>query len=78
MSASSVNVEVDAKPQADMAAVLTDIRSQYETIADKNRRDMESWYQTKVRHAPGLPVRLTLHRNVRSKVSALLASSSTT
>lgn len=47
VSASSVNVEVDAKPQADMAAVLTDIRSQYETIADKNRRDMESWYQAK-------------------------------
>lgn len=54
VSASSVNVEVDAKPQADMAAVMTDIRAQYETIAEKNRRDMESWYKAKVMHALGL------------------------
>lgn len=54
VSASSVNVEVDAKPQADMAAVMTDIRAQYETITEKNRRDMESWYKAKVTHTLGL------------------------
>lgn len=49
VSASSVNVEVDAKPQADMAAIMAEIRSQYEGIADKNRREMENWYKVKVR-----------------------------
>lgn len=49
VSASSVNVEVDAKPQADMSAVMAEIRSQYEGIADKNRREMENWYKVKVR-----------------------------
>lgn len=51
VSASSVNVEVDAKPQADMAALMKDVRAQYETITEKNRRDMESWYKAKVMHA---------------------------
>lgn len=50
MSASSVNVEVDAKPQADMSSVMADIRAQYEGIAEKNRREMESWYKAKVTH----------------------------
>lgn len=45
VSASSVNVEVDAKPQEDMARIMQEIRSQYEGIADKNRREMEAWYQ---------------------------------
>lgn len=48
VSTSSVNVEMDAKPQADMAGILADIRAQYETIAEKNRRDMENWYKGKV------------------------------
>ncbi|CAG06155.1 unnamed protein product [Tetraodon nigroviridis] len=47
VSASSVNVEVDAKPQADMASVMADMRDQYESITEKNRRDMESWYKAK-------------------------------
>lgn len=53
VSASSVNVEVEAKPQQDMAAAMADIRTQYEAIAEKNRRDMESWYKAKVMHALG-------------------------
>lgn len=51
MSSSSVNVEVDAAPQQDLAHILQEIRSQYEGIADKNRRDMEAWYKVKVRAA---------------------------
>ncbi|TNM85558.1 hypothetical protein fugu_007829 [Takifugu bimaculatus] len=47
VSSSCVNVEVDAKPQADMSAVMADIRAQYEAITEKNRRDMESWYKGK-------------------------------
>lgn len=50
VSTSSVNVEVDAKPQADMAAIMADIRAQYEAITEKNRRDMENWYKGKVMH----------------------------
>lgn len=50
LSSSSVNVEVDAVPQQDLSQVLSEIRSQYEGIADKNRREMEAWYKVKVRH----------------------------
>ncbi|TWW70486.1 keratin, type I cytoskeletal 13-like [Takifugu flavidus] len=42
-----VNVEVDATPQQDLQKVLDDIREHYETVAAKNRRDLENWYQAK-------------------------------
>lgn len=48
VTASSVNVEVDAKPQADIAAIMEQIRSQYEGIVEKNRKEMEAWYKGKV------------------------------
>ncbi|XP_008298721.1 keratin, type I cytoskeletal 17-like [Stegastes partitus] len=47
VNASSVNVEVDAKPQEDLNKTLEEIRTQYERIADKNRREMEDWYKMK-------------------------------
>ncbi|MEQ2210464.1 hypothetical protein XENOCAPTIV_013865 [Xenoophorus captivus] len=47
MSTSSVNVEVDAKPQEDLSKVMEEIRSQYEGIVEKNRREMETWYKIK-------------------------------
>lgn len=43
-----VNVEVDASPQQDLIKVMEEIRDHYETVAAKNRRDLESWYQNKV------------------------------
>lgn len=49
VTGNSVNVEVDAKPQDDMAKTLEEIRTQYEGIAEKNRREMEAWYKVKVR-----------------------------
>lgn len=49
VTANSVNVEVEATPQADMNATLEQIRSQYEDIANKNRKEMEAWYKGKVR-----------------------------
>lgn len=47
VTANSVNVEVETKPQADIATVMDQIRSQYEGIAEKNRKDMDAWYNAK-------------------------------
>jgi len=47
VNASSVSVEVDARPQTDMAATMEQIRAQYEGITEKNRREMEEWYKVK-------------------------------
>ncbi|XP_075947992.1 keratin, type I cytoskeletal 19-like [Anarhichas minor] len=47
VNSSSVNVEVDAKPQADLATTMEQIRTQYEGITEKNRSEMEAWYQVK-------------------------------
>ncbi|KAG7486879.1 keratin, type I cytoskeletal 19-like [Solea senegalensis] len=47
VNSSSVNVEVEARPHQDLNGVLDEIRSQYEGIAEKNRRDMEAWYKVK-------------------------------
>uniref|UniRef100_A0A8C5FR41 Keratin 93 n=1 Tax=Gadus morhua TaxID=8049 RepID=A0A8C5FR41_GADMO len=44
----TVNVEVDAAPQQDLSRVLDEIRSQYEGITDKHRRDQEAWFNDKV------------------------------
>ncbi|XP_072517287.1 keratin, type I cytoskeletal 19-like [Salminus brasiliensis] len=43
----TVNVEVDAAPQQDLNKVLEEIRSQYEAITDKHRRDQEAWFNDK-------------------------------
>lgn len=50
-----INVEVDAKPQQDLNAILAEIRDQYEHMAAKNQKDVEAWFQTKVRlgQSPG-------------------------
>lgn len=47
VSTSSVNVEVDAKPQDNLGAIMEEIRAQYDGIVEKNRRDMEAWYKGK-------------------------------
>jgi len=41
-----INVEVDSKPQRDLSSVMAEMREQYETVAAKNRRELETWFQT--------------------------------
>ncbi|XP_006156015.1 keratin, type I cytoskeletal 12 isoform X2 [Tupaia chinensis] len=39
-----VSVEMDAAPGVDLTRLLNDMRSQYETIAEQNRKDAEAWF----------------------------------
>ncbi|XP_063315309.1 keratin, type I cytoskeletal 19-like isoform X2 [Pelobates fuscus] len=39
-----VNVEMDASPAVDLTKILSEMRDQYEVMADKNRREVEAWY----------------------------------
>lgn len=43
-----LNVEVDAAPPVDLNRVLEEMRCQYETLVENNRRDAEDWYDTQV------------------------------
>lgn len=44
-----VNVAVDASPSTDLNLVMSEIREHYESVIGKNRRELEAWYQNKVR-----------------------------
>ncbi|XP_014646176.1 PREDICTED: keratin, type I cuticular Ha5 isoform X2 [Ceratotherium simum simum] len=39
-----LNVEVDAAPPVDLNRVLDEMRCQYETLVENNRRDAEDWF----------------------------------
>lgn len=40
---------VDASPSTDLNQVMSEIREHYEGVIGKNRRELEAWYQNKVR-----------------------------
>ncbi|VTJ83898.1 Hypothetical predicted protein [Marmota monax] len=41
-----LNVEVDAAPPVDLNRILDEMRCQYETLVENNRRDAEDWFDT--------------------------------
>ncbi|XP_027528679.1 keratin, type I cytoskeletal 16-like, partial [Neopelma chrysocephalum] len=43
-----VSVEVNAAPGEDLTKILNDMRSEYEQIIEKNRREVEQWYEVKI------------------------------
>ncbi|VFV24971.1 type i cytoskeletal [Lynx pardinus] len=43
-----VSVEVDSAPGIDLAKILSDVRSQYEVMAEKNRKDAEDWFTSRM------------------------------
>ncbi|XP_056591527.1 keratin 99 [Triplophysa dalaica] len=44
----SVNVEIDSASHSNLGKMLEELRSQYETLVEKNHKEVEQWYQTKV------------------------------
>ncbi|XP_032135572.1 keratin, type I cytoskeletal 16 isoform X3 [Sapajus apella] len=46
-SGGDVNVEMDAAPGVDLSRILNEMRDQYEQMAEKNRRDAETWFLSK-------------------------------
>lgn len=42
-------MEMDAAPGVDLTKILNDMREDYEALAEKNRKDAEAWFASKVR-----------------------------
>ncbi|KAL8175988.1 UNVERIFIED_CONTAM: Keratin, type I cytoskeletal 14 [Gekko kuhli] len=42
-----ITVEMDAAPGVDLTKILSEMREQYEALAEKNRKDAEQWFFTK-------------------------------
>ncbi|XP_072269826.1 keratin, type I cytoskeletal 19-like [Pyxicephalus adspersus] len=40
----TLSVEMDAAPAVDLTKILAEVREQYETLAEKNRKEVEDWY----------------------------------
>ncbi|KFZ62203.1 Keratin, type I cytoskeletal 15, partial [Podiceps cristatus] len=43
-----VSVEVNAAPGKDLTKTLNDLRNEYEQLIEKNRREVEQWYEIKI------------------------------
>jgi len=44
-----VSVEVNACPGPDLRKILEELRCQYETLMERNRKETEQWFACKVR-----------------------------
>ena len=49
VSTGDVNVEMNAAPGVDLTENLNLLRSQYEQLAEQNRREAEAWFNEKVK-----------------------------
>ncbi|XP_055040979.2 keratin 98 [Misgurnus anguillicaudatus] len=75
-----VNVCVDAAPSMDLKEAMTDIREHYEAVTEKNRKELESWYQKKickveqeaVTQTEELQVSMIQLKDLKSKLQKLL------
>ncbi|XP_054565017.1 keratin, type I cytoskeletal 10 isoform X1 [Eptesicus fuscus] len=47
VSTGDVNVEMNAAPGVDLTQLLNNMRSQYEQLAEQNRKDAEAWFNEK-------------------------------
>uniref|UniRef100_A0A2K6FGX9 Keratin, type I cytoskeletal 10 n=1 Tax=Propithecus coquereli TaxID=379532 RepID=A0A2K6FGX9_PROCO len=47
VSTGDVNVEMNAAPGVDLTELLNNMRSQYEQLAEQNRKDAEAWFNEK-------------------------------
>lgn len=45
-----VNVEVDAAPGQDLSLIIDEVREHYEAVAAKSRKELEAWFQSKVKY----------------------------
>ena len=52
----NVNVEINAAPGVDLTALLSNMRAEYEDLAEQNREDAEAWFNEKVHVANHRPV----------------------
>ncbi|NXX43585.1 K1C15 protein, partial [Tricholaema leucomelas] len=43
-----VSVEVNAAPGQDLTKILNDMRQEYEDIIQRNRKEVEQWYESKI------------------------------
>lgn len=44
-----IHITVDAAPHQELTTTLEEIREHYETVAAKSRRELETWFKSKVR-----------------------------
>uniref|UniRef100_A0A3Q2Q4X4 Keratin, type I cytoskeletal 50 kDa n=1 Tax=Fundulus heteroclitus TaxID=8078 RepID=A0A3Q2Q4X4_FUNHE len=66
-----VNVEVDAPAPVDLAQVMAELREHYEALIAKNRREVELWFQNKVRHEVTFPINSTTLEASRLEIKEL-------
>uniref|UniRef100_A0A8D0H2B2 Keratin, type I cytoskeletal 14 n=1 Tax=Sphenodon punctatus TaxID=8508 RepID=A0A8D0H2B2_SPHPU len=62
-----ITVEMDAAPGVDLTKILTEMREQYESLAEKNRKEAEQWFFTKTEE---------LNREVTTNTEMLQSSKS--